>query len=812
MDTGKCIPTTIFLLFFTLWGFSQNVKNNSAIFEIKGQVLDIKTNQPLEYATISIYKQKDSSLVTGAVSNKMGRFKINTKLGRFYLKIDFIGYLPKVLGGIILNKEHPIIDLEKILLKIDVKTLTAVEVTGERSRMELLLDKKVFHVGKDIANVGGSAADILDHVPSVSVDLDGNITLRGNSNVKVLVDGKPTALTGISSSEALQQFPANIIEKIEVITNPSARYDAEGNAGIINIILKKERKLGWNGAINLSAAVPASYTASVNMNYRRKKVNWFGAYSYGYSDRDGALLVYRETTANNVLSILDQNHFLNRIRKSHSIRFGADFFLNDKNTITSSLFYSQWGGNLDVDIALAAFDFNKILTSLSNRLLDESNDNVSLDYRLNYRKTFEQKGKLLKVDLKFGNGAKEEAADIVERQLDLDYTLSSESSLLQQTMNDENQQNFVAQVDFIQPYNTTGKWEVGYKSGIKNLGNDYEIREQNNAAQWQLLTNLSNDFSYKENVQAAYGLIGNNINKFSFQIGIRGERSIIETNLKETNDSNKKEYLNLFPSAHFTYKFEHENSLQVSFSRRVWRPSMYFLNPFHNLINPQNIRSGNPDLDPTFTHISELTYLKNWDKTSITAGVYYRRTKNAVYWIKTLENGITHTFPDNLVNTQSFGIENTLSYELTKWWSLDASLTLFRRIIDGSNLGEEFNNSVYSWEGKLNSKFNFKDFDIFVKTNYRAPAETPQGNRAAIFYTDLGISKDILKSKATIMLQGKDIFKTRERVTESFGNNFFIKSDYSWQTRQIILGFTYRINQKKKRNIILGGNSGGQDF
>ena len=814
----------LFIILLFQFGFSNAQPQQIAPKEgkIKGFVIDGNDQSPLEFATISVLTSTDSLVVTGGVTDETGLFEISAPFGNYLVKVEFISYAPQFFEGITLSESFPVATLEKISLSSDAQMLNEVEVRAEKSQLQMSFDKKVFNVGKDLANTSGNAAQILDNIPSVTVDVEGVVTLRGSDGVRILVDGKPSGLVGLRGANGLRSIPANLIEKVEIITNPSARYEAEGMSGIINIVLKKDRKKGLNGSFDVSGGYPLNYGGAINLNYRRKKLNFFTNVGANYRENPGIRNLYQEFYNDAGITIVDQDGDRERKEFSQSFRFGADYFFDDKNVLTTSFLYRESQGDNTSSIIynnyLDELAFEN-LTSVRVREEIQDEDEPTLEYALNYRRTYDQKGKELKATLQYQDSKETAFSDFVESISDSEMVPLAED-LLQRASNDERESSILGQIDFVQPIGEDGQFEIGYRGSFRRIDNDYFVEEFENQA-WMRDAGLSNDFNYEEDIHAAYASISNKIGqKFSYQFGLRAEHSIVLTELLQTGEVNDRDYTNLFPSAFFGYEFGGQNSLQVSYSRRLRRPRFWDLNPFFTFSDSRNIFRGNPNLDPEFTNSFELGHIKYWDKTSITSSIYYRHTTGEISRVTSLvEQGgelITVRQPENLAEEKSFGLEFIVSSDPLDWLRINGDINFFRSITDGSNINESFSAETFSLSGRLNTRITIqKSIDVQISGGYRAPRNTSQGKRRSSGSIDLGVSKDILKNKGTLTLSVRDLLNTRLYRYDTFGDDFFSSGVHQWRSRQSTLTFNYRLNQQKRRGgrgNRRGNYGGGDEF
>lgn len=777
------------------------VTANPAKTAIHGQVYDSETQAPLEFATVTVYEKTDSSLVTGGITDEKGMFFIETKPGAYWVSIEFIAYQPVIFSNIVLTKEQPVADLGKILLKSDTETLVEVEVVAEKSQMMLSLDKRVFNVGKDLANAGGSAEDVLNNVPSVTVDVEGNVSLRGSSNVRILIDGKPSSLVGISGTNGLKQLPANLIDRVEVITNPSAKYEAEGMAGIINIVLKKHNNKGIHGSFDLSAGLPEIYGFTTNLNFRKNRLNFFANYGIQNNRFNGGGNQYIEYYSNDTTTITLQDRTNDRGGLSHNFRFGADYYFNPKNILTAAFSYRTGKNDNIARITYNDYLFNTDTPIGSTyRTDDEKEDDSNLEYNITYRKSFEEQGREFVFDVQYEDRQETERSNFLEQYYDPSGVLLSGTELLQRSKNEEGQNQLRITADYTHPLGKEGKFESGLLASFREINNNYLV-EQLNDQNWEVLANLSNNFIYDEDIQAAYAILGNKSGKISYQAGLRVERSKVVTELVTTNELNDRSYVNFFPSAHISYQMADQNSFQISYSRRVTRPRFWDLNPFFTFSDSRNQFSGNPNLDPEFTDSYEIGHLKYWDNASLSSSVYYRHTTDVIERIRTFDNeGNSYTRPENLSTRDNFGFEFNWSYDPTKKLNLNGNFNFFRSITEGAFEDQNFYADTYSWFTRFTSKLTlWKDLDVQTTFHYRAPLETPQGKSKSMYHLDLGMSKDLLKKKGTLTLSVRDMFNSRKMRSITEGDNFYAEGDFQWRGRVVQLTFNYRINQNKQR-------------
>ncbi len=806
----KCLPfqkkdifkRLIFTIAVFLGGFACAYAQETT-FRVTGKIIEADAQTTLGYATVQLFRQGDSTALVTVNSAENGSFALDAPgAGSYYVQIDFIGYDSYISPFIRLHAEQRIHSLGTIALTISGKTLDEIMVQAEKSTMQLALDKRIFNVGQDLANAGGTGIDILSNIPSVAVDVDGNVSLRGSSSVRILIDGKPSGLVSIKGGAGLSQLQANMIERVEIITNPSARYEAEGMGGIINIVLKKERKEGFNGSFDVIAGYPENFGLAANVNYRRKNINFFVNYTASYRNAPGRNRLYQETYRNDSTFIFTKQMDSWLRGMYNTARAGLDYFIDDQNIITAAYTYRISKGKRYSDIWFHDYESSmKNLTSFSKRTQDETETEPNSEYALTYKRTFKRPGRELVADIRHLNNWENSDQYFNEDVYKPDGSPSGIPHLLQRSVNFETEKQYLFQLDYIHPFGEKGKFETGIRTSFRNMTNDYTVTQRDEDNNWFELPGLTNDFVYKENIHALYAIYANQFKKLTYQAGLRSELTDVTTTLKQTNETNPRDYINLFPSAHITYDLPNDHALQLSYSKRVRRPQYNDLSPFMTFSDNRNYWSGNPDLNPEYTDSYELGHIKYMHNASVTSSVYYRYTTGKILSVREVfEDGTSFTRPENMATENSFGAELTGSWSVTQRWKMDGSVNFFRAITDGSNVNETFESDTYSWIARLLSRVTvWKNTDVQFRGNYEAPQQLPQGRRKSLATLDISATKDIMKDKATLTLNIIDVFNSRKfrHITE--GANFYSSGVSQGRLRQVNLTFNYRLRQAKKK-------------
>ncbi|MEZ0183392.1 MULTISPECIES: outer membrane beta-barrel family protein [Flavobacterium] len=807
------------LLFTSFYNYAQQGPPAKNKVKVTGKVLEKVSKQPLEYATISITAPNDTKVIAGGITNPKGEFDVAVAPGIYDIKIEFISFKSTELKQKSIKGDT---NLGIINLSEDAAQLNEVVVRAEKSTVEIKLDKKVYNVGQDMIVKGGTVSDVLDNVPSVSVDTEGNVSLRGSDNIRILIDGRPS--NAINVAEALRQLPADAIDKVEVITNPSARYDAEGGSGIINIVLKKGKNQGFNGTFIASGGLPEAYGLTGNLNYKTEKLNYFTTLGYNHRTNEGGGLT--NTSYYNAdgtpKGFLDEDRDTKRESDGFNGRAGIEWTVAPNTFWTNAINYQKNSGDTRDLINYSNFDSNSNPTGNSFRLNNGETNSQNVEYTSNLIKNFNDKGHKLTADLS------------ISRNTDNNSSIITASPNYNTTLNDQVQKQVQLQADYVLPLGKGGQFEAGYKGSFGDLNNQYFVTDDSGAKD----PNLSNTLEYKENINALYTQYGFKVKKFSYLFGLRWEDTNIQVNLLDNNDFNTKKYNNLFPSAFISYEISDQSNFTASYSKRLTRPRGRFMNPAVNYSSNVNIFQGNPDLDPSLTDKYDVGYIKRWDKVTFNTSAYFEDTKDVFSFVRTPNgeevNGIPVILsrPINLGKEQKFGFEFTLNYTPFKWWRVNSNFNLYNVKTTGENtyvdtkgntVVQNLDNQANSWFARINSKLTLPyKIDWQLNATYNGEQKTAQGKNLGQFGMNTALSKDVMKDKATIAFNISDIFNSRIMRSYTYlQNDTTLESQRSYgemqfRKRQFNLSFTYRFNKPKNdrekapRND--GGGDGGGDF
>ncbi|PSK88829.1 outer membrane beta-barrel family protein [Taibaiella chishuiensis] len=803
------IPVHLFLRAFTVFlfsllllaglPFSPVYGQAKANMQIRGTVTDSKQN-PVSFATVGVFRQADSGYVEGVSAGDEGDFMLDVPTGKYFLRINMIGFENKVVP-VAAQKQ---VQLGTVVMKESSHQLEEVQIKSDKEQMELKLDKRVFNVASSLNASGANATEVLENIPAVTVDGEGNISLRGNANVRILVDGKYSGLA--NSADALQQLQASMIDKIEVITNASARYDAQGQAGIINIILKKDHKGGWNGAVNGNIGYNRQFGGGFNLNYRKGKVNLYGNYAISQRDQPGKSHTYQRYNGADTAFTYEQEYTHERKKFGNNGMIGLDYTINAYNTLSLSAFAKSGLGNNFYWRKYNDLTKADEMIGYSLRLEDQKEIEDYYEASLSYKRTFTRKDKLWTVDMKWSNDQD------IERSAYTETSTYSANTDLERSSVASTERNWLFQTDFVQPFGKEGRVEAGLRSAIRQISNEFGFAElTNNGA---IYPPRYNDlYHYDEYVHAAYLMAGNTFGRLSAQLGLRGELSDVTIKQRSIDSKNNKRYFNLFPSLSLSYKLMERNTLQLSYSRRVNRPDQWDLLPFTKFGDNREMRLGNPDLNPEFTHSFELGLMQNWEAGSLLSSVYYRNTSDVIQFLSTVDaNGLVQNIARNLASEQYYGFEFNFNYQLLSWLKFTTGLNLFRSSVSGTFQGRDLERSSFAWTDRsaLNATLP-GGIRAQASFNYRGAQATAQGRSLATYYLDMAVSKELLKGNATVTFNVRDVFNTRKWRNVTDTPELFAQTEMQWRPRSFQLSFSYRFNQKagQERNSRFDSNNEG---
>lgn len=743
---------------------------------VTGRLIDKQDQQPLPFANVALRSLRTEKVLASTTADVEGHFSIRTDSADVYLEIRLIGYDDYTLKTLSGAAEQNLGDIPMSSLS---QNLTEVEVTAERSTVEFQTDKRVFHVGADISNTGMGALDVLNNVPSVNVDIEGQVRLRGNTGVRILINGKPSVLAD-EQGNALSTITADMIERVEVITNPSAKYEAEGTSGIINIVLKKEEKKGLNGSVSLNTGYPNNHSVGGSINYRTESFNFFTQFGAGYRTRPRYSRSTSQSASDSLLIESNGENFRNE--EFYNITLGTDYYIDDWNTITLSGNFAYEIESQPSETEFSIYDKQGVLISDYTRLEETSALNPKWQYDLQYARQFEdhEDHQLLFSTLGsfFGKDQSSEFTNEIE--------VGGNNLSNQQTRTDFYQADYTFKLDYTNPISELFKIETGALYQINNVGNDFGVYDRTGSV-WTIDSSLSNDFTYVQKVLGVYGTGTYETEEWGVKIGLRAENTELLTRLENTSEENYQNYTNLFPSIHTHYKWTSGFSVQAGYSRRIFRPRLWDLNPFFNISNNYNVRTGNPNLQPEFADSYELTGIFIRDKFSVNAGIYYIYTTDVVESVSRYENNVNITMPINVGTRDKVGVEVNGKYDVASWFNLwgDFNYGYFSRnaVYDDRNIS--FTGA--QWNGRISTKFKLPaDFEFELTSNYQSGYETIQGDVSGYAFFDAGLRKKVMNGKIVMSLGVRDMFAGRIRESVIQQSDYYL---YNFSQRGAFLTF-----------------------
>lgn len=770
----------LLLIVISFFGINQTYAQIETI-TITGKIVEENIGGPIEFATVLVGNPTDQKPIVGTTTVEDGSFILETRETNFYIEVSFIGFTTKRFDNpAIINGN---VNLGTVTISEDLQQLDEVVVKGQISQTTFKLDKRIFNVGADLNSTGASALEILNNVPSVNVNIEGQISLRGSQGVQMLINGKPSVIAN-EQGNALGTLTADMIDRIEVITNPSAKYDAEGTSGIINIVLKKEEKKGLNGAVTLNTGTPNNHSIGLSLNRRTEKFNLFSQMGFGRrtfpSDNETENRNLEDVTYINSFGNSDKNEtFFNLI-------LGTDYHINHLNVLTlSGNFAYEWEKE-NSNSVFSSFDSGNSLTDVFQRRELTEATNPKYSYELQYKKDFEGNPEQALLISATGNlFAKDQSSDFTNRT-----TFGNADDMLQRSRTDFSQADYTFKADYTHPWADKYTIETGAQYQINDVENDFAISDFN-GANFIENADLTNVFEWTQKVLGVYGTIAYERDKWGIKLGVRFEDTDVVTLLQNTNVSDDQKYNNFFPSGHTSYKVSDNLSLQAGYSKRIFRPRMWDLNPFYNIRNNFNIRTGNANLQPEFTDSYELTSIYKIGKVSMNFGIFYRHTEDIVERIVEFDNNVSVSRPENIGINNTTGVEFNAKYIPTNWLSFTNDFNYSHFTREGDFEGNSFDFKGDQWSTRLTSKIKLPAaIDLEFIGNYQSGYRTLQQEITENLFMDFGARKKILKGKAILNLSIRDVFASRIRESITNQPNFYLR-DFSQQGRFVTLGISF---------------------
>ncbi len=764
---------------------------------ITGTIVGDDTGEPIPGATVAIWNAADSTLVTGAASKGDGTIAIEgLRPGSFYLRISTLGYKVQIIPSVEITRSSMTFDFGTVRMSLDEEyEADKVTIIGDRADIEFRSDRTVYNVENQPVTSGGNAIDVLKNVPQIEVDIDDNVSLRGSQNVVIHINDRPIPISGEALTGFLKGLPADMVKSVEVIPNPSAKYDPDGMAGIINIVLEKAKDNGGvSGSVNLSLGTSESYNVSGSLNLRQSKLNLFSSYSFRYNEWESEGGVLRENRVLDPITLLNEDFLGNSLSRSPLLNTSLDYFLDDVNSLSLSALVSHRSGRGDntISYALSELGSSLIDTTLRNSPSDQSR--LHMDYMLGYQWVKETSRHEFSVEARYFSDESENHGSYVERlggELALDSVVERQSTL-------SNNKDFggTFRLDYIRPIGEQGRLEIGYKGDLTRINNEFYSETYNTSTgEFQPDIDLNNEFTYDEHIHALYAIYNRQFGDFDAQVGLRAEQALTDFNLKTTSEN---DYFSLFPSAAVSYAFGQMTRLRASYSRRIKRPGVWRLNPFPRYEDRLNLRRGNPYLRPEYINAFELGFNQFTSWGSFSLSPYYRHSSDLIErWLTIDSNGVSTVSWENFATTETYGAEVVGTFRLKDRLRGFANLSLYQFDLDGNNIETDLTNNSFGWSVSGNATVSILSWlDFQANYFYRAPIKISRGEITAMQSFDGALRASFLNDKASLSLRVSDIFNRMKFDLYRDDPNYYIEIDRKWESRRATLTFSWNFGQQ----------------
>ena len=782
-------------------------------YNISVSIQDMNSGDFLPFATVTLRDASNNKLIGGAVSDERGKAELESSVSYVVIQVDYVGFETLIFTKTLTKKT----DLGLIKLTPKENQLAAIDLVGRRSDVEIRLDKRVYNVGQNLNAKGTNVSDVLENIPSLSLDLDGNLELRGSSNVRILIDGKPSGLVGINGIDALADLPAESIDRVEVITAPSARYQAEGSSGIVNIILVKNTLKGLNGVFNISGGKFDSYGANASLNYKVGKFNFFTNSGYGdNTDRGGAFQENTYTPVGNYDKFYETRSF-DRRRVGNNVNLGVDINLAQKTKLTFFYVINDRDGE-DISENQQNHTLIRENKTLSLRSEIEKDKDISKQLSFTLTHKFNEVGHNLDVTFQTERIVEDEFSDLQTQT----FLPIKALGFLEENNTKERKKQFLAQIDYVFPIDKNTQFEAGYRTTNEYLDTSFMVLNEITGGTMVVDEDLTNFLDYEQSIHAFYSQFGKKWNSFSFLAGLRYEHTDWTVIQKTTSEVGNNIFDGLFPTLNIGVEFSETANLTFGYNRRLTRPSARGLNPFRSRVSETSFYQGNPNLRPSYSDGFDLGYLKQFKKFTLNSSIYFRRTYEPTQRI-TVESGefvevngentaVIKRLPINFGSQDRFGLETNSTIRWSTMWNTNLSFNIYKTTDKGTYENLVLDNENESWSGNFRNNLKLPwDINTQINIRYLGPQESAYGNRKGFSSTSLGLSKDILNNDATINLNFNDVFNTGIWRWSSFTETIFTEAEYQRRKPFYKITFTYRFRQEKERQKRGNGDYGGSE-
>lgn len=766
---------------------------------VVGQVVDADSREPLGGATVAVYAANDSSLATGATTEDDGSFVLDrVRPGYYFLEVSFVGYETHTVPDVVVSADRGRVELGTLRLTFDTTLLDEVEVAAEREFMEVGIDRTTYHTRNQPVNAGGSAQDMLENIPSVEVDIDGNISLRGSQGVSVYINGKPAPMSGASLVSFLEGLPVGDIERVEVIPNPSAAFEPEGTSGILNIVLARDVDRGWGGDVSGSAATRDEYGGSVGVNYGSGPWSMFSTYGLRYRERDRSGWRFRENRYLDPTTFLAQDFLGESGGFSNNLNTSLEYALSDRNSLSMSAYLSHRRRASDRLNRYEEMDLNQVVTDLYTRDTESDDLDFSMDYRLSFERIVTPRENELSVEAGYERERQSEVEQFVERLIPIG-TPDAEGEVgdRQNVDEDGTEQELSLEVDYRRKLGEWANLDAGYMGELEWVDEGFYSESLDDGGLFVPDVDLNNTFVYSEQTHAAYGVLGARFGNLGAQLGLRFEGALTNFDLRTTNQSFDNRYFSIFPSLHLAYELGPRNTFKAAYSKRVRRPREWQLNPFGDFDDPTSIRVGNPYLTPEYTHSGELSYARLGDRYTITVAPYLRYSVDEISWHETItDEGVTVLTFENFDTESSYGAEVIGSLTLGSWLKANASFNAYKQVTHAGNLSSELSSDAVGFRTRLSGTAEvMPGVEVQLSQHYRSPMDIPGGRIAAWTRTDFAVQMNVLSSRSSLTLRVRDLLGDPNRLIKRDMDRYYQEYFRQGDSRNIQLSYRYTFRQ-----------------
>ena len=792
-----------------------NEKTAGPTTKLSGKLIDAENNKPIAYASVVLYAAKDSSLISGSISSGDGTFSIEGfDFGKYYLIVKFVGYKRYTVNDIHINPKQMQKHLGELVIERASQNLSEVEVVAEQTTVEYKIDRKVVNVGKDISAKGGTAIEALENVPSVTVDIEGNVELRGSGNFTVLIDGRPSPLSG---SDALDQIPVSQIKNIEIITNPSAKYDPEGMTGIINIVTKDNVLKGISGLVELGYGTGDKYNANGIISYRNEKFNVYLSGDYRDRRHPGTGSMHQESYFDDTTFYRETDVDRAWLRQHYSVKTGFDYFINKKSTIGIVLGYRDGSRGREIDGNILEYTNPASTRIYTTNYSINDHGGPRFDANIRWDHKFDEKGHKLMAYAYADFSDDYSINNQYEYFSDADFTSTDSVVSGIKTVEDEIDNDYNFKIEYERPLKKKMKFEAGTEVKMDGFDQNYKLTEYDNSINdWSNNPKHTNRLLFNRDIYSVYTMLSDELKTFGYQIGLRAEYLNRFTRDADDNKNAETQKFSIFPTLHFSKSFKHDQQVLLSYSRRINRPNAWYLEPFPSYMSSTTMRVGNPNLQAEYIDNYELSYKKSFSGSFVSLEAFYRTSKDKITRIQTVnDDNITVMNFANIDDDQSLGIEFMTNLRFVKWMNINLSGNFYNYQIQGSYEGYSYdrNSNNHSLRGKITFKF-LKKASFEISNYYVGPTVTATGRRAEFWSMSSALNYRFLDDKLALTFRVRDMFNTMKYEMYNEGVNFVSNNVFNREGRVFYLSATYKINNYNKQRQMLqnGGDEGGDDF